>query len=54
MERRSVTVEYGFGLPAVSGDLLLKIADSDIERATGKQIRGGIVDSSTGQAAGRW
>jgi hypothetical protein len=33
----------------ISGDLLLKIADGDVERAAGEQIRGGIVVARLGK-----
>src|SRR5947199_7886085 len=33
----------------ISGDLLLKIADGDVERGTGEQIRGGIVVARLGK-----
>ena len=34
---------------SISGDLLLKIADGDVERAAGEQIRGGIVVARLGK-----
>ena len=49
MERRSVSAEYCFALIGISGDFLLKIADGDVERATGEQIRGGIVVARLGK-----
>ena len=48
--RRTVMAEYWLRLPCrITGNFLLKIADRDVERASGEQIRGGIVVARLGK-----
>ena len=49
MERRTLWLNIGCGYRRVTGDFLLKIADRDVERAAGQQIRGGIVVARLGK-----